>query len=258
VTKTKRLDVRVHELGLAESREQAKRLILAGEVLVDGQLVDRAAALVSLEAQIEVKARPPYVSRGGLKLEHALDLFGIGMRGCVAADLGASTGGFTDCMLQRGAERVYAVDVGYGQLHWSLRQDPRVVVMERVNARYLERLPEPVDMVTIDASFISLRLLLPTAARLLKPDGTVLALIKPQFEAGARLVGKGGVVRKAGVHRLVLRRVIEGALAAGWTLRGLTRSPITGPKGNVEFLVWLDSSRLTNGLSPEAAIEAVL
>ena len=258
MTKSKRLDVRVHELGLAESREQAKRLILAGEVLVDGQLVDRAAAQVSLAAQIEVKAKPPYVSRGGLKLEHALDRFDIDMKGRVAADLGASTGGFTDCMLQRGAVRVYAIDVGYGQLHWRLRQDPRVVVMERVNARYLERLPELVDRVTIDASFISLRLLLPTAARLLKPDGLVLALVKPQFEAGARLVSKGGVVRKAGVHRQVLRRVIEGALSAGWALRGLTRSPITGPKGNVEFLMWLDLSPLTNGLSPETAIESVL
>ncbi len=230
------------EQGLAESREQAKRLILAGEVLVDGQVVDKAAALVSPEAQITIKEGLPYVSRGGLKLEHALDVFTLDCTDRVAADLGASTGGFTDCLLQRGARRVYAVDVGYGQLHWRLRQDARVVVMERVNARYLEALPESVDIVTIDASFISLRLLLPTAARLLAPGGWLVALIKPQFEAGPSLVGKGGVVRKPEVHRLVLRRVIDEALTTGWTLRGLTRSPITGPKGNVEFLVWLDRS----------------
>jgi 23S rRNA (cytidine1920-2'-O)/16S rRNA (cytidine1409-2'-O)-methyltransferase len=253
-----RLDVRVHELGLAESREQAKRLILAGEVLVDGQLVDRAAAKVSLEAQIEVRAKPPYVSRGGLKLEHALDVFGIEVAGLVVADLGASTGGFTDCMLQRGAARVYAVDVGYGQLHWSLRQDPRVTVMERVNARHLQSLPELIDLVTIDASFISLRLLLPAAGRLLRPEGAVVALIKPQFEAGARLVGKGGVVRETSVHRLVLHRVIESALGEGWTLRGLTPSPITGPKGNIEFLVWFDHSQPVGETLLTTVIDAVL
>jgi len=234
-----RLDVLMHQLGLVESREQARRLILAGEVRVNGQLVDKAAAPVSAEAEITIKQPPPYVSRGGQKLAHALDVFRVNPADYVVADMGASTGGFTDCVLQRGARRVYAIDVGYGQLHWRLRQDERVVVMERVNARHLQELPEAIDLVTIDASFISLKLLLPAAARVLKPSGSVIALIKPQFEAGQHLVGKGGVVRKPGVHRQVLERVITDALASGWVLLGLTRSPLTGPKGNIEFLMWL-------------------
>ncbi len=258
MTKAVRLDVLLHELGLAESREQAKRLILAGEVLVDGLVVDKAAALVAPEATITIREPLPYVSRGGVKLAHALDAFAVDVHGLVAADLGASTGGFTDCMLQRGAVRVYAIDVGYGQLHWRLRQDPRVVVMERVNARYLQSLPEQVDLVTIDASFISLRLLLPAAARVLAKGGRLIALIKPQFEAGQRLVGKGGVVRKPEVHRLVLHRVIEDANATGWRLLGLTRSPITGPKGNVEFLMLLDRSTEASSKSLEETIASVL
>lgn len=236
-----RLDVRVHELGLAESREQAKRLILAGEVLVDGQLVDRAAAKVSLEAQIEVRAKPPYVSRGGLKLEHALDVFGIEVAGLVVADLGASTGGFTDCMLQRGASRVYAVDVGYGQLDWKLRSDPRVVTMERINVRYLDPadVPERFDLITIDVSFISLKLILPVAGKLLKDDGKCLCLVKPQFEAGRSQVGKNGIVRDKNTHRSVLRAVVEYGNENGLGFAGLSYSPITGTKGNIEFLMLL-------------------
>lgn len=256
-----RLDVLLYQLGLAESRERAKRLILAGEVLVNDRVVDKAAAPVSPDADIRVKQRLPYVSRGGVKLAHALDVFGVDPAHHVVADFGASTGGFTDCVLQRGAQRVYAIDVGYGQLDWRLRQDERVVVMERVNARHLESLPEPVDLVTIDASFISLRLLLPAAGRVLKPEGSVVALIKPQFEAGRRLVGKGGVVRKPRVHRLVLYRVIRDAVETGWALLGLTQSPLKGPAGNIEFLMWLmraGASRAAQAVDVDAAIGYVM
>ena len=186
-----------------------------------------------------MRARPRYVSRGGEKLVAALDAFGIDPAGWVCADIGASTGGFTDVLLQRGAKRVYAIDVGYGQLHWRLRQDPRVVVMERVNARYLESLPEPIDLVTIDASFISLKLLLPAARRLLKPQGQIVALIKPQFEAGRNQVGKGGVVRDPAVHRRVIEDLLTWTTEQGYAPQGLVPSPLLGPKGNREFLLWL-------------------
>lgn len=229
----------VHARGLTPSREQARRLVMAGQVRVDGQVVDQPSAPVDEAAEVSVEARPPYVSRGGYKLAKALDAFGIAPAGWVAADVGASTGGFTDCLLQRGAARVYAIDVGYGQLAWQLRQDARVIVMERTNARYLEALPEPVQLVTIDASFISLRLLLPPSRRWLTADGQVIALVKPQFEAGAELVGKGGVVRDPAVHRQVLLGLLGWAVEQGWRVAGLTCSPIKGPKGNVEFLAWL-------------------
>ncbi|MGC8827253.1 MAG: TlyA family RNA methyltransferase, partial [Anaerolineae bacterium] len=176
------------------------------------------------------------VSRGGIKLAGALDRTGLAVAGKTCLDIGQSTGGFTDCLLQRGAQKVYAVDVGYGQLAWSLRQDQRVVVMERVNARYLERLPEEVDIVTIDVSFISLLLILPAAVRLLKPEGIIVALIKPQFEAGREQVGKGGVVREPAVHRAVLEKVLHGALELHLMPFGLIPSPIRGPAGNIEFL----------------------
>ncbi|MBC7236515.1 MAG: TlyA family RNA methyltransferase [Chloroflexi bacterium] len=234
-----RLDVLLYRRGLVESREKARRLILAGQVLVDGQVVDKVGRQVDQDATIEIRESLPYVGRGGLKLAKALDAFRLDVRGSVAADVGASTGGFTDCLLQRGARRVYAIDVGYGQLHWNLRRDPRVVVMERVNARYLDSLPEPIDLVTIDVSFISLRLILPNVARWLKPDGDVVALIKPQFEAGVEQVGKGGVVRSEQTHRQVLSSVLEWAGHQGWRLVGLVRSPIRGAKGNVEFLAHL-------------------
>ena len=248
-----RLDTLVHQRGLAESREKARRLILAGQVRVDGQVMDKAGRQVDASVDIDVRHGLPYVGRGGFKLAKALDALCIEPAGSVAADVGASTGGFTDCLLQRGAARVYAIDVGYGQLHWDLRQDQRVVVMERTNARYLEELPEPIDLVTIDVSFISLRLILPMAARWLKPEGDVVALVKPQFEAGADLVGRGGIVRDQETHRQVLRDLFNWASAEGWVVEGLAQSPITGAKGNIEFLVWLKRHG-----TPVADIERVI
>ncbi len=233
-----RLDRLLVERGLAGSRAEAQRWIRAGEVRVADQVVDQPGALVAPDAPIALTARPRFVSRGGEKLEAALVGFGVDVRGWVVADVGASTGGFTDCLLQRGAVRVYAIDVGYGQLDWRLRNDPRVVVMERTNARYLERLPEPVHLVTVDVSFISLRLILPRAVGWLHPCGHILTLIKPQFEAGRREVGKGGVVRDPAVHRRVLVEVARAAADLGLTLRGLMVSPLLGPAGNREFLGW--------------------
>ena len=236
-----RLDRLLVERGLAPSREQARRLIMAGEVQVSGRVVDKPGRLVPEDAPVEVRRQPRYVSRGGLKLEAALDRFGLDVSGKVAVDVGASTGGFTDCLLQRGAAKVYAVDVGYGQLAWKLRQDPRVIPLERTNIRYLEALPggELADLAVIDASFIGLRLVLPATLRLLKPDGQVIALVKPQFEAGRQDVGKGGVVRDPQVHRRVLEEVAALAQELGLTVAGLTVSPAPGPAGNVEFLIWL-------------------
>jgi len=235
--KKRRLDVLLVERGLAESREKAQRLIRAGKVLVNQRVVDKPGAKMPVDAALEVKEPLPYVSRGGLKLEAALDAFKIDVSGKVAADVGASTGGFTDCLLQRGARRVYAIDVGYGQLAWKLRHDPRVVVMERTNIRYLESLPEPVDIATIDVSFISLRLVVPSVLRLLKPRADIVALIKPQFEAGREQVGKGGVVRDPAVHREVLLGLLGFAAQKGLSTRGLIPSPLLGPAGNVEFFV---------------------
>jgi len=243
------------ERGLAESRAQAQRLIRAGLVRVAGQVADKPGTQVVVSAEVSLQARPRFVSRGGEKLEAALVRFGLDVAGVVAADVGASTGGFTDCLLQHGARRVYAIDVGYGQLAWRLRNDPRVVVMERTNARYVESLPEPVGLVTADVSFISLGLILPAAVRWFTPPcppprggggesppsregGQVVALIKPQFEAGRREVGKGGVVRDPEVHRRVLERVLDVAAGLGLGLRGLMPSPLRGPAGNVEFLGW--------------------
>ena len=263
-----RLDQLVHLRGLTASREQARRLIMAGEVLVDGQVVDRPATAVAEAAQLEVRARPRFVSRGGEKLEAALAAFGLEVRGRVCADLGASTGGFTDVLLQRGAERVYAIDVGHGILDYRLRTDPRVVVMERTNARYLTRVPEPIHLVSIDASFISLKLLLPVANGWLAapspplpiandPSPSIVALIKPQFEAGRKQVGKGGIVKDPAVHRQVLQDLLGWAEANGLAAAGLIRSPIRGAEGNREFLAWLRP-----GAAPAfhlaAAIDAVL
>lgn len=226
----------LHKRGLAESRERARRLIMAAQVLVDGQVVDKPGTCVPTTATLEVAEGLPYVSRGGLKLQAALQAFPIEIQGRVVADIGASTGGFTDCLLQRGARRVYAIDVGYGQLAWKLRQDPRVVVLERVNVRYLHALPEPVDLATIDASFISLKLVLPAVIPLLTPEGQIVALIKPQFEAGRAQVGKGGVVKDTLVHRAVLHDVLCWALEHGLPVQGLILSPLRGPAGNREFL----------------------
>ena len=237
-----RLDQRLFALGLTTSREQARRLIMAGEVTVNGQMVDRPSATVDDEAGVEIKARPRFVSRGGEKLEAALTQFTIDMRGRVCADVGASTGGFTDCLLQRGAARVYAIDVGHGILDYGLRRDERVVVMEETNARYVERLPEPVGFVSIDASFISLKILLPVVRGWFagEQSGEVVALIKPQFEAGRKDVSRGdGVVRDPDVHRRVLNEVLSFAEGQGWGIAGLIESPLRGPKGNIEFLAWL-------------------
>ncbi len=233
-----RLDLLLVERGLAESRSLAQRLIRAGEVQVDGQLVDKPGVDVAEDANISLKAKPRFVSRGGEKLAAALERFPVDVGGLVAADIGASTGGFTDCLLQHGAAKVYAIDVGYGQLAWDLRQDARVVVMERMNARYLAALPEPVDVIVSDVSFISLRIVYATAVNWLKPGGTVISLIKPQFEAGRERVGKGGVVRDPAVHRQVLETVTADMAALGLGLRGLMASPLRGPAGNVEFLGW--------------------
>lgn len=256
-----RIDILMVEQELATSRTEAQRLLMAGQVTADGQLVTKPGMQVSIHAQIDIanrKARLPYASRGGLKLEAALDAFGISVQGLVAADVGASTGGFTDCLLQRGARRVYAIDVGYGQLAWPLRQDERVVVMERTNARYLECLPEPIHVATADVSFISLTLILPRIRDWLTSDGIVLPLIKPQFEAGKEHVGKGGVVRDPEVHREVLQRILTWAAQNGLQPQGVIRSPITGPAGNVEFLALLHKGPSTSTFDVHSAVEAVL
>jgi len=240
-----RLDVLLVARGLADSRTAAQKLILAGEVFIGEDRADKPGTRVAADAPIRVRERLPYVSRGGTKLQAALDAFALDVTGLVCADVGASTGGFTDCLLQHGAARVYAIDVGYGQIDWKLRQDPRVVVMERTNARYLTALPEPIDLVTVDASFISLALLLPTAKDWLKDKGQIVALVKPQFEAGRDQVGKGGVVRDAAIHAEVLQRVLTWTNEHRLTPLGLTRSPVIGPAGNVEFL-----ARLQSGVEP--------
>jgi len=254
----KRLDVLLVERGLVESRERAQRLIRAGQVLVEERVVDKPGARVARDAAIRLQATLPYVSRGGQKLEAALARFGIEVAGVVALDVGASTGGFTDCLLQHGVARVYAVDVGYGQLAWKLRRDPRVVVLERTNIRYLESLPEPVDLATVDVSFISLELVLPVVIKLLKPEGEIVALIKPQFEAGREQVGKGGVVRDPVVHRAVLRRILGWARDHGLAVRGLMRSPLLGPAGNVEFFAHLSTDPNAASIEIEEAIEGCI
>lgn len=251
-----RLDLALVARGLAETRSRARALILAGDVLVNGQKEVRAGHAVQDTDEIALRARPRFVSRGGEKLAHALEVFPVPIEGVIAADLGASTGGFTDCLLHNGAVKVYAVDVGYGQIDERLRHDPRVVVRERTNARYLEELPEPVDLVVIDVSFISLQLIFPVVARILQPDGWCVPLIKPQFEAGREEVGKGGVVRDPATHRAVLERVTTAATEHGLSIVGLTASPLLGPAGNVEFL-----AALRNGGEPgdvDAMIERAM
>ncbi len=240
-----RLDALMVARGLAESRDWAQRLIRAGEVRVNDQVVDQPAKRFDEDVIITVAQAPRYVSRGGYKLEAALDHFHIAPSGWVCADVGSSTGGFTDCLLQRGAARVYAVDVGSNQLHWRLRHDPRVVVMEGVNARYLDALPEPIALATVDVSFISLELILPKVFGWIAPParqaGGVIALIKPQFEAGRAHVGKGGVVRDPQVHHDVVARITAFCAQRGWPARGVIESPILGADGNKEFLAWFTS-----------------
>lgn len=241
-----RLDLLLVRRGLAPSREKAQGMIMAGEVLVSGKMVDKPGTRVPLDAEITAKSKPKYVSRGGEKLEAALDAFAVDPSGLVCADVGASTGGFTDCLLQHGASRVYAIDVGYGQLALPLRDDPRVIVIERTNARYLERLTEPVQLIVIDASFISLRLLLPVVKGWLEETGTIIPLIKPQFEAGPEDVSKGGVVRDSRIHNRVLSEILTFAQALGLTPLDCIQSPLKGPAGNIEFLAHLTTRSIAH------------
>jgi 23S rRNA (cytidine1920-2'-O)/16S rRNA (cytidine1409-2'-O)-methyltransferase len=239
--KRQRLDLLLLERGLVDSREDARRKILAGDVLVNDQTATKAGSLIDTGAALRIKAAPRYVSRGGFKLEKALREFAIDVTGKTALDVGASSGGFTDCLLAHGAARVFAVDVGYGQLDWKLRNDPRVVVFEKTNIRYLERsaLPGEADLATIDASFISLKLILPRVKALLPARHEVIALIKPQFEVGKGKVGKGGVVRSPEEQARVIGEIQERAAAIGYEVAGVTESPLLGPKGNKEFLIYL-------------------
>jgi len=235
-----RLDLILVERRLVESRSLAQRLIMAGQVRVDGQMVIKPSTSVDPRASIVVDQGPPFVSRGGEKLSAALETFPVSPRGKVCADVGASTGGFTDCLLQHGAAKVYAIDVGEGILHWKLRNDPRVVVMEKTNARYLASLPEVVELVSVDVSFISLKVILPVVRAWLSKPADVIALVKPQFEAGRRDAARGdGVIRDPQVHRRVLEETLSFAHEQGYDVLGLLASPISGPKGNIEFLAWL-------------------
>jgi 23S rRNA (cytidine1920-2'-O)/16S rRNA (cytidine1409-2'-O)-methyltransferase len=253
-----RLDVLLSHRGLAESREQAQALILAGKVRVAGQVARKAGVRVPVDVELAVEEPLPYVSRGGIKLAAALEAFALDVAGKTVADVGASTGGFTDCLLQRGAARVYAIDVGYGQLAWKLRQDRRVVVMERVNARYLEHLPERVDLVTADVSFISLTVVLAAALGWLKPQADIVALVKPQYEAGRHQLGKGFVVRDPQVHRQVLEKVAAWGVANGLVARGIVASPVTGRDGNVEFFIHWSCERSEGEIELARAIDACL
>lgn len=261
-----RLDLLLVERDLVESRSQAQRLVMAGLVRVDGQVELSSSAGISPQATISVETGPRYVSRGGEKLEAALQAFAVPVAGMVCADVGASTGGFTDCLLRHGASKVYTIDVGQGILDWKLRQDQRVVVMEGTNARYLKKLPQDVGLVTIDVSFISLKVILPVVKdwfftenrNIERSQATVIALVKPQFEAGRRQVGRGkGVIRDPATHRQVLLEVLNYACQVGYALRGLIRSPLTGPKGNIEFLAWLEYPG-EQVISIESLVEVVL
>jgi len=255
-----RLDVLLVERRLAESRAKAQAMIMAGQVRVTDQVILKPATSVSVDSTVTIDSGPRFVSRGGEKLEAALEAFHMDVTGWVCADVGASTGGFTDCLLQRGATKVYAIDVGKGILHWKLRNDPRVVVMEETNARYVESLPEPVSLVTVDASFISLKILLPVIRRWKEERGEIVALIKPQFEAGKKDVARGdGVIRDPEIHKQVLLDVLGFAHTEGFQIRGLIKSPLLGPKGNAEFLVWLNDAELNEpGGSIQRWIEQVL
>src|SRR6266508_67495 len=254
-----RLDVLLVERGLAESRAKAQAMIMAGQVRVADQVMLKPATAVSTDSALTVDSGPRFVSRGGEKLDAALEAFAMDVTGLICADVGSSTGGFTDCLLQRGAAKVYAIDVGKGILHWKLRNDPRLVVMEETNARFVESLPEDVSLVTVDASFISLKILLPVVKKWISPsppiptstslplrsarvgEGNIIALIKPQFEAGKKDVSRGdGVIRDPEIHKQVLLDVLAFAQREGFQIRGLIKSPLLGPKGNAEFLAWLD------------------
>ena len=251
-----RVDQLLVERGLAESRSMAQRLVMAGQVRAGGELVHKSSETVAVDEALEVEGNPPYVSRAGEKLEAALDAFQITTEGRICADVGSSTGGFTDCLLQRGAQRVYSIDVGKGQLHWKLRQDDRVVTMENTNARYLEELPEAVSLVTVDVSFISALLILAQSSKWLMGQGELIVLIKPQFEAGPENIGKGGIVKDPVVHKAVLEKITQGAQELELHTHGLIRSPVRGAKGNQEFLAWLRPLR--GDASLEELISSVL
>jgi 23S rRNA (cytidine1920-2'-O)/16S rRNA (cytidine1409-2'-O)-methyltransferase len=252
-----RLDILLVERGLAETRSKAQAIILARQVRVNGQMVDRAGAAFTPEVTVEIDSGPLFVSRGGEKLLAALEAFPVNPAGLVCADVGASTGGFSDCLLQHGAARVYAIDVGKGILHWKIRSDPRMVVMEETNARFVDILPEEIQLLVCDASFISIKTLLPVFARWLSPDANVIILIKPQFEAGREDVARGkGVIRDPHIHRRVLEEVLGFAQSQGFGVRGLLRSPLLGPKGNTEFLAWYD--RQNKSLDMEKLVDKVM
>ena len=237
-----RADRLLVERGLAESRERAQALIMEGVVYTPSGRVLKAGSTIPGDVELEVKGRLPFVSRGGVKLAHALDKFRLDVTGLTVLDVGASTGGFTDCLLQRGARKVYAVDVGHGQMDYGLRQDPRVALLEKINARHPFELPEPVDLVTMDVSFISLALVVPEAARHLKPGRYIGALVKPQFEAAKKQVGRGGVIKDPKVHAAVLGKMVNWAVTQGLRVRNICRSPILGDAGNQEFFILLQKS----------------
>lgn len=245
LTKKQRLDMILLERGLVESREKAKALIMEGKVLVNDIPVTKAGTMVPFDAAVTLKEDIPYVGRGGLKLEAALNYFGIVLDGLIAMDIGSSTGGFTDCILKKGVKKVYCIDVGYGQLAWQLREDPRIVLLEKTNIRYLERekIPEEMDFITIDVSFISLKKVIPKAMEFLKEEGQILALIKPQFEVGKGDVGKGGIVKDEEKRMLVVEEIRNFAEGLGLTVIGVFQSPIKGSKGNIEYFIYMKSRR---------------
>ena len=254
----KRLDIMVVERGLAESRQKAQALIMAGQVFSGDRKLDKAGMAVNEDIPLEVRGHTlRYVGRGGLKLEKAIDAFSLELSGKITADIGASTGGFTDCMLQNGAQKVYSVDVGYGELAWKLRSDARVVVLERTNARYLDhtQIPDELDFASIDVSFISLKLIFPAVFGLLRDEGQVVSLIKPQFEAGREFVGKKGIVRDPKVHKMVLEQYLQHADEAGFSVLDITFSPITGQEGNIEYLGFLEKG---TGRSEDIDLQAII
>jgi 23S rRNA (cytidine1920-2'-O)/16S rRNA (cytidine1409-2'-O)-methyltransferase len=252
-----RLDLLLVERSLAESRAKAQAMIMAGQVRVNDQVALKPATAIQNDASLTVDSGPRFVSRGGEKLEGALDAFNLDISGLICADVGASTGGFTDCLLQHGAAKIYAIDVGKGILHWKLRNDPRVIVMEETNARFVKSLPEKISLVTVDASFISLKILLPAVKRWLIENAQLICLIKPQFEAGKKEVSRGdGVIRDPEIHKQVLLDVLAYAINAGLGLRGLIKSPLLGPKGNTEFLAWFDLAG--EGFTAEELVSQVI
>ena len=255
----RRLDILLLERELAKSRKKAQSMIMAGEVLVNGAMVSKPAIRVDESDTIELRQKPPFVSRGGTKLAHALDHFQLDVHSLVALDVGASTGGFTDCLLKQGASRVYAVDVGYGQLEYSLRIDPRVVVMERINARYPFTLPEAVDLITMDISFISLEKVVPNVSNLTRRGSVIICLVKPQFEAGRKKVPSGGVVKDRDVHRQVLEAMLGEFRRMGWLVLGLMPSPLMGASGNREYLAHIKRPiPFETASPPDINIESVL